>query len=167
MADGQERFLTIGYVTAILLSFLGLLLSAVYLFVFLWLTPRGVIGSEYQLLGQTAQLRILLLSTAIFVAMSFGFLGFGLFLIQVRGDVDAEVSVKDYKLKFARLSPGLFVILCATAIIIVCATFRIEFYGRKSGEDSAAVERPQASTEDMGFKSESPKSGSPKKEAKP
>ena len=139
MPEGRERFLTVGYVTAIALSLLGLVLSALYLFVFLWLTPRGPLGDQYQLLGQTAQLRLLLLSTAIFVGMSFGFLGFGLFLIQAKGDVDAEVTVSDYKLKFARLSPGLFVILCATAIIIVCATFRIEFKGGAPPATEAAA----------------------------
>jgi len=114
---------------AITLSLLGLVLSAVYFFFFLWISPRGAFADHVELLGQTARLRLLLLSTAVFVGMSFGFLGFGLFLIQAKGDSDAEVATKNYKLKFARLSPGIFVMLCATAIIIVCATHRIEFSG--------------------------------------
>ena len=38
-----------------------------------------------------------------------------------------DATAGDYKLKIARLSPGLFVILCSTAILIVCVTFKIEY----------------------------------------
>jgi hypothetical protein len=130
------------------------LLSAIYFFFFLWLSPRDAVVGQLDLLAQTARLRLLLLSTAVFVGMSFGFLGFGLFLIQAKGDVDAELATKNYKLKFARLSPGLFVILCATAIIITCATFRIEFKGRGPEEAKAPIESRTAplATSEMGIK---------------
>ena len=131
-AEGD--FLVKSYRAGIWLSFIGIAASAVYLFAFLWLSPvHSVIESQNQLLGMTAERRLLLLSTGIFVGMSFGFLGFALCLIQAKGDIELEGSTADYKLKVARLSPGLFVILCSTVIIIVCATFRIEYQetGRK------------------------------------
>jgi len=167
MPGTRARFLTAGYMAAITLSLLGMVSSALYLFAFLWFVgPGGVVADQFQLLGQTAKFRLLLLSTAIFVGMSFGFLGFGLFLIQAKGDVDAEVTVNDYKLKFARLSPGLFVILCATAIIIVCATFRIEFNFKGSvppaAEVPAAGPAPQYPPGDLGFgPGPPPKGGKP------
>jgi len=124
----KQAFLAIGYKAAIVISLAGLLLSALYLGAFLFVSQhRGAAESGAAMPSITAEQRLYLLSTGIFVGMSFGFLGFALFLIQAEGDVDLETSVKDYKLKIARLSPGLFVILCATAIIIACATFRITY----------------------------------------
>ena len=128
MKDRKSDFLELGYKSAIVLAFLGIIASAVYLFLFLSMSPDPAdIRTEMLLLSVTAERRMLLLSTAVFVGMSFGFLGFALFLIHAKGDTDVDVSTKDYRLKIARLSPGLFVILCATVIIIVCATFRIEY----------------------------------------
>ncbi len=119
-----KRFIVIGYVAGIAISFVGLLASAGYLLYFIVLSPDPAAVGDIAL---TAERRLQFLSTAIFVGMCFGFLGFALFLIQAEGDTDAEVSVGDYKLKFARLSPGLFVIVCATVIIVVAVTFRIQF----------------------------------------
>lgn len=119
-----KTFIVIGYVAGIAISFLGLLASAGYLLYFIVLSPDPAAVGDIAL---TAERRLQFLSTAIFVGMCFGFLGFALFLIQAEGDTDAEVSVGDYKLKFARLSPGLFVIVCATVIIVVAVTFRIKF----------------------------------------
>lgn len=121
-------FLALGYKAGIVLAFVGIVASAVYLFAFLWLAgtapgPRSAI----ELVAISVERRLLFLSTAIFVAMSFGFLGFALFLIQAHGDLDMDAAAGDYKLKIARLSPGLFVILCSTVILIVCATFKIEY----------------------------------------
>ena len=124
----KDEFLRLGYRAGIVLAFLGLLGSAIYLFVFITTGPQAVdFDSEIRLLGLTADRRLRLLSTAIFIGMSFGFLGFSLFLIQAKGDVDVDASKDDYKINIAKLSPGLFVILCATVIIVVCATFRIDY----------------------------------------
>lgn len=123
-----KKFIAIGYMAGILISLVGLLASAGYLFFFMRLSPDPVsISDTMKLLSVTAERRMLLLSTAIFVGMCFGFLGFALFLIQAEGDVNGEVSAGEYKLKLARLSPGLFVILCATVMIIVASTFRIQY----------------------------------------
>ena len=148
----KRDFLVLGYKAGILLSFAGIIASAVYLFAFLRMSP-GTATDEIQLLSQTAERRLLLLSTGIFVGMSFGFLGFALFLIQAKGDLDLEGSVQDYKLKMARVSPGLFVILCATAIIIVCATFPIEYEMKGAAKKSEAAigpaDRPHVSPEGL------------------
>ena len=122
-------FVALGYKAGIVLAFLGIIGSAAYLFTFLWLAPAAH-GPQtaIELVATSVERRLLFLSTAIFVAMSFGFLGFALFLIQAQGDLDMDATAGDYKLKIARLSPGLFVILCATVILIVCATFKIEYH---------------------------------------
>jgi hypothetical protein len=136
-----RKVIALGYMAGIAISFVGLIASALYLWYFMALTPDPVsIDSSAKLLGISAERRMLLLSTAIFVAMSFGFLGFSLFLIQAEGEVDGSIEAGDYKFKFVRLSPGLFVILCATVIIIVASTFRIQYNLNESGGSEAALE---------------------------
>lgn len=126
--DPNDKFLNWGYKAAILLSFLGMIGSAIYLFVF-QLSGESTAGitDHVSLLGITANMQMRLLSTAIFVGMSFGFLGFALFLIQAKGATDVAIDKGDFKLNFTKLSPGLFVILCATAIIILASTYKIGF----------------------------------------
>lgn len=104
------------------------------------------VQNELQLLSITTDRRLQLLSTAMFIAMAFGFLGFGLFLIQAKGDVEAEGGFKDYKFKFANLSPGLFVILCSTVIIIFSATFKIGYDFTKSSKESQQANKDATST---------------------
>lgn len=123
-----DDFLKFGYRAGILLAFIGIIASAIYLFVFISTSPdASSFTNQINLIGLSMDMRLRFLSTAIFVGMSFGFLGFALFLIQAKGDVDLDAETKDYKIKIARLSPGLFVILCATVIIVVCATFRVNY----------------------------------------
>lgn len=136
----ENTFLEVGYKAGIILSFAGLILSATYLFVFLWISPElNPAGREIHLLDVVTERRFLLLSTAIFVGMSFGFLGFALFLLQAKGDLDMELETQNYKLKFARLAPGLFVILCATVIIIFSATYRVSVEMKSTTEEATSA----------------------------
>lgn len=144
----KRHFLEIGYMSAIALAFLGMLASIAYLFYFSYKTilPSELVRDT--MVGFTAERRMVLLSTGIFVAMSFGFLGFALFLIQAKGELEAEGSGGDYKIKVTRMSPGLFVILCATVIIIVCATFKVEYTDtRQLDKEGNKVKR----SENVGF----------------
>ncbi|MEQ1894531.1 MAG: hypothetical protein ABL998_18480 [Planctomycetota bacterium] len=143
--DLKKNVLVWGYVAGITLSFLGMIASAVYLYVFIRRgLESGDMTDSLHLLGLTAERRLSLLSTAIFVGMSFGFLGFALFLIQARGDLDVEASTGDYKIKLARLSPGLFVILCATVIIVVAATTKIDYQLTRDDASFAGSSAPVA-----------------------
>lgn len=141
--------LNTGFITGLLLAGFCLLLSAYYMINFQNLSSAGInqvvektmvkgspdlptahafTGNDYQMIRIALATnmyiaRILLLSCGIFVGMAFGFMGFSLFLVGVKGDIDASLSAADkYKLQVARLSPGLFVILCATILIGMCAT---------------------------------------------
>ncbi|TGD59017.1 hypothetical protein [Flavobacterium humi] len=141
--------LNTGFITGLLLAGFCLLLSAYYMINFQNLSSAGInqvvertmatgspnlptahtlTGNDYQMVRVALATnmyiaRILLLSCGIFVGMAFGFMGFSLFLVGVKGDIDASLSATDkYKLQVARLSPGLFVILCATILIGMCAT---------------------------------------------
>jgi hypothetical protein len=98
--------------------------------------------------------RILLLSCGVLVGLAFGFLGFGLFLVGVKGDVDADLEASDrYRLKLARLSPGLFVILCSTILIGVCATrsLPVDFSQKGENESGIRLQEPKLDGLDSGF----------------
>jgi hypothetical protein len=151
----ENKFIEIGYKAGIALSFVGLLSSAIYLFIFVAMSPDPQsIKDPLQLVSLTAERRLL-------------------FLIQAKGEIDVDSSLGDYKLKIARLSPGLFVILCATVIIIWCANYPIKYdvsgYGgvpretsieeSQSSEDKNKPTRskyPDVSDDDAGIPAESP-----------
>lgn len=141
--DKQEyRFLAWGYKTAIVLAILGIIASSTYLFYYLYKSDPQLIKVE-TMVGFSAERRMVLLSTGIFVAMSFGFLGFALFLIQAKGEIEGSLDYKSAKINIVRMSPGVFVILCATVIIIFCATFRIEY---KATSQGSGTSQPQQGT---------------------
>ena len=127
MNNQDYKFLGWGYKAAIVLAILGLIFSSSYLFYFLYKSPAPASFKLETMAALSAERRMVLLSTAIFVAMSFGFLGFALFLIQAKGEIEGSLDYGNVKVNIARMSPGIFVILCATVTIIYSATFRIHY----------------------------------------
>jgi len=155
----DKRILNIGFLTALVLATVCLIASALYLNRYLASTNEGVekildyaIKVPGPTAGQTesapapatppskeildlaitarvAMARFTLLSCGVFIGMAFGFLGFALFLLGIKGEMDAEATTgkEGYSVKLARLSPGLFVILCATLLIGVCMTRKTGF----------------------------------------
>ena len=71
--------------------------------------------------------RLALLSCGVFVAMAFGFLGFGLFLIGVKGEIEASGNTETFGFKVARMSPGVFVMTATLLLVGVCVTHRTPF----------------------------------------
>lgn len=136
-----QKVLNIGFVAALALAGASLLLGAFYLFYFLVKTSTSVellmnvargfrIAPDDLKVAISAQLviaKVALLSCAILVGMAFGFLGFSLFLIGIRAEMDVEASKESSQVKLARLSPGVFVILCAAVMISVAATHPTPF----------------------------------------
>ena len=138
MNKQEYKFLEWGYKTAIVLSILGLIASSSYLFYFLYKSHPELITLD-TMVGFSAERRMVLLSTAIFIAMSFGFLGFALFLIQAKGEIEGSLDYHNVKVNIARMSPGVFVILCATIIIIFSITFKIEYKQQSGKIDYAGI----------------------------
>jgi len=67
--------------------------------------------------------RVLLLSCGFFIALSFGFLGFALFLIGASGQSDlAAEHGTGMKLSLSNLAPGAIAIIAATVLAGLCAT---------------------------------------------
>lgn len=142
-----QYLLNIGFVFALLLSTVCLFLSAYYLFNFLTDTndamARLITGADGKLdpaslrvaiTGRLAMARFALISCGMFVGIAFGFLGFALFLLGIRNEVDASAVHENFQIKFVRLSPGLLVILCATVLVGICVTRSIDFSYRNLRE---------------------------------
>jgi len=141
-SQGASRVLNVGLVLAFVLAASCLFVTAFYLFKFLRVTTQGGISeltttasnvtvsdttAQLAIQGRTVIARIVLLSCGIFAGLSFGFLGFGLFLMGIKGEIGVEAQAETHQLKIARLAPGAFVILVAAVLIGVCATRETPF----------------------------------------
>lgn len=136
-----QQFLNIAFVFALALAGICLVVSAVYLFAFLSSTNGSIetivrnIGSnqspgqlEAAINGRLVVARIALLSCGILVGLAFGFLGFALFLLGIKESIDVDVDLDSYKANFARMSPGVLIIICSSILIGVCATRQTPFW---------------------------------------
>lgn len=153
-----QSLLNVGFGFALVLSAACLFLSAYYLRDFLISTSSGVqelINNSAKPLGPATlevaiqarlyMARLALFSCGVFIGVSFGFLGFALFLLGIRQSVDVDAEHDSIKAKFARLSPGLLVIICATILIGVCVTRPVEFgYNIKEGSSESPNAAPTA-----------------------
>lgn len=135
-----QFLLNAGFALALVLSAACLILSAYYLFSYLKSTDVGLqnlisnVGGTIQpgtlevaISARLAMARLALLSCGVFVGVSFGFLGFALFLLGIRKEMSVTGEYQNFKANFARLSPGLFIILCSTILIGVCVTRPIDW----------------------------------------
>jgi hypothetical protein len=156
----QARFpqflLNLGFVFALIVAAACLTMGSWYLFTFLQATNSAVEGvlrtaqerpetpatvTQLGILARTAMARFALLSCGVTVGMGFGFLGFALFLLGIKGEMEVDIKHDNAYAKIARMAPGVFVILCASVLIAVCITFRTEY--EFSGAESTQTP-PQA-----------------------
>lgn len=155
-----QMLLNVGFGLALLLAAGCLTLGAVYLYAFLKSTNAGIgdlvtnAGSHISdgvlviaINGRLVMARIALLSCGVFAGMSFGFLGFALFLLGVKEEMNVEGQSERYSLKVARLTPGLFVIACAAILIGVCVNRETGFVYReeKISTDNSVTTDPHPS----------------------
>jgi hypothetical protein len=134
-----QMLLNVGFCVALILSGACLAMGALYLNNFLNSTNAGVqsliekagnLPPESLYTAINARLvmaRIALLSCGVFIGMSFGFLGFALFLMGIKEEMGVTARHESFHVKLARLSPGVFVILCSTILIGVCISYDIPF----------------------------------------
>jgi hypothetical protein len=122
------KLFSLGFKAALLFALVSLLAAIVYMFVYLNAVYRLVApdtAPQILALG-VSMFKMVLLSCGVFVGLAFGFLGFCLFLIGIRDEMSVEGSHEQAVVKFARISPGVFVIVCATVLIGLCCTHNIE-----------------------------------------
>lgn len=146
-----QKLLNVGFCAALILAAVCFIAGALYLNSFLTNINRGIetlINNanapgaqstdtlQIAISANLAMTKVALLSCGVFVGMSFGFLGFALFLIGIRQEINASGRYEGYYIKLARLSPGVFVILCASILIGVCVTHNVPFLLHSQGSQS-------------------------------
>jgi hypothetical protein len=144
-----QSFLNVAFIFALVLAGVCLVFSAVYLYVYLKGTMTGIdsmsqaleknpaVGAiEVMINGRLVMARLSLLSCGIFVGVSFGFLGFALCLLGIKESIDVDLETDTYKAKFARMSPGVLIIICSSILTGVCATRETPFWYEKTADPS-------------------------------
>lgn len=144
-ADSQARseglaqvLLLRSFAAAVVLALAAFAAVGVYLFNYLnhavaafdssnveQLTRANFYAMQDILLAKAGLWKFILQSCGIMAGVAFGFLGFALFLLGVKGDMDAEYRNRQHKIQLSRMAPGTFVILMASALIGVCSTGKV------------------------------------------
>jgi len=134
----SKKILNLGFVLSIALSGVSFLCAAYYMFNFQTSTmgfmEKAIASAQDastsdRIIIQNALAvhfyasRIALVSCGIFSGLSFGFLGFSLFLIGASNTSDVSMSGGDnYQVALKNIAPGTVSIICGAAIIGLCAT---------------------------------------------
>lgn len=139
----SSKLLNAGFVFALVLSLLCLGLSVFYLFQYLNSANTGITQvldkvATQQIKLETGQLEVLingrlvmarlgLLSCGVLAGVSFGFLGFALFLLGIKETMNVSFDSVSYKANVARMSPGVFLVVIAAVLIGVCVSRETPF----------------------------------------
>ena len=141
--DPSRRFaawiLLYSFVAAVLLAISGFAVVAVYLFSYLKhaidtfnaaaIDQLAVLDNARMqsiLLARAGLWKFILQSCGIISSVAFGFLGFSLFLLGIKGDMDANLDATTHKLSLVRLAPGSFIMFCAMVLIGVCSNTKVQ-----------------------------------------
>ena len=128
-----QRLTNIAFVVALSISVLLLVGGAIYLSVFLAITTStlntvfreaaqtpntGVLSAAYALTS------IAFNSCAMFVGIAFAFLGLAMFLLGIRGEMDASGETEAFSFKLLRASPGALAMVCSVIVLTTCLITR-------------------------------------------
>jgi hypothetical protein len=165
------KLFKLGYYLGLAAFFICLLasLAAILLFLkstYFWVDTLSVgqelIGKVELLNARLVMARIALLSCGLLAGLSFGFLGFSLFLIGIDGESDISGEHSDYKITLSKVSPGIIVLLAATILIGVCATRETPFWYERTVESTSSVEEKEKEKEKDSSNNVQPKETPPK-----
>jgi len=123
------------FVAAVVLAIAGFMVVAIYLFRYFnhavdafapstmgQLAGMHINAMQSMLLARTGLWKFILQSCGIIAGVAFGFLGFALFLLGVKGDMDAAFDDSQHKVQLSRMAPGSFVLFIAAILIGLCST---------------------------------------------
>jgi hypothetical protein len=127
------------FVTAVVLAIAGFVVVAVYLFLYLnhaftafspetmdQLSKMDYGSMQSIIVARSGLWKFILQSCGVIAGVAFGFLGFALFLLGAKGDMDASFDDSQHKVQLSRMAPGSFVILIAVILIGICCYQRVD-----------------------------------------
>ncbi|GAB4565221.1 MAG: hypothetical protein Tsb0020_15920 [Haliangiales bacterium] len=93
-------------------------------------------------------LRLMMSCIAMFIGMAFACLGFGLFLINAKGGLEAEQSGLGGQatMKLSATAPGLVAMLCATAIVYQSLNIEFRQEGRPNNDTQLSTTHQKSET---------------------
>jgi len=135
------RVLDVGFFAALILAALCFFMASFYLYKYLASvdslfndlardSSSGILRVDIANLlihGRLVAARFSLLSCGILTGLSLGLIGFCLFLVGAKGDIQASAEARGATITFNRLAPGVLVLICAALLIGVCATHQVTF----------------------------------------
>lgn len=135
----SSQILLYSFVAAVLLAIGGFVVVCVYLFLYLnhafaafdpdnmaRFSNMDLAKLQPILLARAGLWKFILQSCGIISGVAFGFLGFGLFLLGAKVDMDASFADSQHKVQLTRMAPGSFVILIAAVLIGACSLNKVE-----------------------------------------
>jgi hypothetical protein len=147
------------FVTAVVLAIAGFAVVAIYLFQYLGhafqsfdtqtmdqLSKMDSGAMQSIIVARSGLWKFILQSCGVIAGVAFGFLGFALFLLGAKGDMDAAFDDSQHKVQLSRMAPGSFVILLAVLLIGICCYQRVEV----SLPTIETVEKPTGAMPDAG-----------------
>ena len=148
------------FVAAVILAIAGFMVVATYLFRYFnhaveaftpstmeQLAAMHTNAMQSLLLSRTGLWKFILQSCGIIAGVAFGFLGFALFLLGAKGDMDAAFDDSQHKVQLSRMAPGSFVLLVAAILIGVCSTKSVTLDLPKEETRTIPIESPLATSE--------------------
>jgi hypothetical protein len=174
----SQHLLIYSFFAAVLLAMAGFCVMAIYLFRYLDhafaafdddamrnFAVMEPVHLQDILLARAGLWKFILQSCGIICGAAFGFLGFALFLIGVKGDMDASYDDSQHKVQLSRMAPGTFVILMASILVALCSTTKVDliFGAVESGQTA----EPDIALEGKGSPSASTKPSGPEGSADP
>lgn len=139
-ADATTFFpviLNAGFIAALILAAVCFLTASLYMYRYLNSTDSMVsellgksgplVGAQLDTIDLAIQARLMaarfsLLSCGVLAGLSFGLIGFCLFLVGAKGEISATAEMSNVKISLMRMAPGVFVLACATTLIALSVT---------------------------------------------
>lgn len=166
VAASHVPMLRYGFYAGLALAVLCLLFTATYISLYSYRTTEtfeqhhdGYLAAangdnlKAVLLARTAQNKALLQSCGIVAGISFGFLGFSLFLLGIEGSTDVGGKFEHYSVEMKKVAPGSLILIAAIALVAISALHRIELdFGAGDSQDplaAGAKKVTQSTTERM------------------
>ncbi len=76
-------------------------------------------------------------SCGLMIGVAMAFLGLSLFLLGVKGQLDAKGRTEKFAVQLIRVSPGALAIICSAMIVFACLHYRPQMHLGRGGDDVA------------------------------
>lgn len=152
-ADSAQRLVIASFVAALVVAMISFIGAATYLVIYL-LHAFSMFGKitiaelshvklnhvQAILAARADSGKFMLQSCGVVSGMAFGFLGFALFVLGIKGDMDATIGNSEHKVQLNRVAPGAAVMFAAAVLIGFCSTHEVKLSFADNGAGAGGNE---------------------------